>query len=351
MSHRLHAFVISLLLCLGATPAALAQEIPLERVKSEAAAALKKQNLPSISVAVWKHGKVEAFALGYADVENKVPATPQTLYRLASISKPITAVAALELARQHKLDLDAPAQKYCTAFSEHPEVTARELLSHRAGVPHYKNDAAAENTHHFNLLSDAVKNFAAEPLVFPAGSGFHYTSYGFTVLGCEIEGASGVSYEHFVHEKVFHPLHMHVTVVDNAHVPAESKAHFYSLKSGKIVAAHPLDTSDRLPGGGWLSTPTEMVRFASGVHELLGEEWTRRMWTDTAKPGEKEHYGMGWFLLKVKGHEAAAHAGGQLGTSTYLLRVPELDLAIAVFTNRDGADMGTVARKMAEMVQ
>ncbi|MDR3754306.1 MAG: serine hydrolase [Terracidiphilus sp.] len=344
-----HIAILFLILALT-VPAASAQSIPLEQFKSMAAEAMQQQTLPGISVAVWQHGKLEAFALGYADVEGKVPATPQTLYRLASISKPITAVAVLELAKQHKLDLDAPAEKYCPAFPAHPEVTARELLSHRSGVPHYKNDAAAENTRHFNSLDDAVKNFAAEPLVFPAGSGFHYTSYGFTVLGCEIEGASGESYESYVREHLFHPLHMSAQV-DDAHIEAEAHLHFYSLKNGKLVMAHPLDTSDRLPGGGWLSTPTELVRFAAGVRALLGEEWSRRMWTDTAKPGEKEHYGMGWFLLKLGPHDAVAHSGGQLGTSTYLLEIPSRDTAIAVFTNRDGADMGKVARKMAERME
>ncbi len=350
MIRGLRGVAVSSLIFILSTASALAQSIPLDKLKAEAAAAMQAQTLPSISVAVWKHGKTEAFALGYANVENKVPATPQSLYRLASISKPITAVAVLELAKQHKIDLDAPAEKYCPAFTTHPEVTARQLLSHRSGVSHYTSDAAAENTRHFDSLNDAVKNFAAEPLVFPAGSGYQYSSYGFTVLGCEIEGASGKGYETFVREKVFKPLHISAQV-DDARVSADAKVHFYSLKDGKLVAAHALDTSDRLPGGGWLSTPTELVRFASRVRGLLGNEWTTRMWTDTAKPGEKEHYGMGWFLSGIGDRAVVMHGGGQLGTTTFLLEMPQIDVAVAVFTNRDGADMGVVARKMAEMVE
>lgn len=339
--------VATVLLALGAQ--AQQRLVSLPELKAEARTVVKAQNLPGISVAIYRGGSgIVAFAVGYADIEKKIPATPKLLYRLASISKPITAVAVAELAAEGKLDLDKPAQQYCPAFSGHPEVTTRELLSHRSGVHHYKSPATAQNTIHYASLNDAVMSFAGDPLEFPAGTRFQYSSYGFTVLGCEIEGASGQSYEAFVRQRVLAPADMHDTDVDDARVAAEAKVAFYSLQETKLVRAALLDTSDRLPGGGWLSTPTDMVKFASSVRGLLGPDWTRRMWTESTKAGEPMHYGLGWVLASIAGHNAVEHTGGQAGTSTSLILIPDADLAVAVFTNRDGADMTKVSHRIVE---
>ncbi len=339
---------------LGAASMSFAQEATapawLAEVKSQAAEAMKAQTLPSISVAVWNDGHFEAFALGWADVEQKLPATPESLYRLASISKPITAVAVMRLAQTNQLGLDARAELFCPAFTGHPEVTARMLLGHRSGVHHYKSGDAAQNTHHFATMDDAVRNFAADPLEFPAGRQQLYTSYGFTVLGCEVAGASGMEYARYVERKVLHPLHMQQTIVDDESVEQPGRVRFYTLKDGHLAPAHALDTSDRLPGGGWLSTPTEMVEFASGVEHLLGPEWTRLMWRETSHPGDHLRYALGWELGSAEGEFMVAHGGSQAGTSTFLLLVPKRKVAVAVFTNRDGADVREVAKKMAETI-
>jgi CubicO group peptidase (beta-lactamase class C family) len=334
-----------------AIPAQAQQKpLPLADLKAEASAAMKAQNLPGISVAVYRDGSgILAFSVGYADIEKKIPATPKLRYRLASISKPITAVAVMELAAEGKLDLDKPAQQYCAAFKGHPEVTARELLSHRSGVHHYKSPATEINTIRYASLSEAVASFTGDPLEFPAGTRFQYSSYGFTVLGCEIEGASGKSYETFVRERVIAPADMHDTAVDDAQVAAETKVTFYSLHGTKLVHAAPLDTSDRLPGGGWLSTPTDMVKFASVVMSkgLLDEKWKRIMWSEKTLPGDPMHYALGWAVGAIGDHFMAEHAGGQSGTSTSLVVIPDAHLAVAVFTNRDKADMTSVSHHIA----
>ena len=339
---------------LGMASMSYAQDVAapawLSEVRGEAEAAMQAQTLPSISVAVWSEGQVSSFAMGWADVEHKVPATPESLYRLASISKPITAVAVMRLAQSYRLGLDARAEIFCPAFNGHPEVTARMLLGHRSGVHHYKSDDAAQNTRHFATINDAVRNFAADPLEFTAGRHQLYSSYGFTVLGCEVEGASGTDYARYVQHKVLRPLHMKRTIVDDERVEQPDRVQFYTLKDGKLAPAHALDTSDRLPGGGWLSTPSEMVEFASGVEHLLGPEWTHLMWRETSRPGEKMHYALGWELGTVEGEFMVAHGGSQAGTSTYLMLVPKRKVAIAVFTNRDGADVHAVANKMAEAI-
>jgi CubicO group peptidase (beta-lactamase class C family) len=310
---------------------------------------MKAQQAPGISVAIFRGGgALVSLARGEANLEKHTPATPETLYRIASVSKPLTAVAVLQLAAAGKLDLDAPAQRYCPVFTRHPEVTARMLLGHRSGIHHYKDDETAFNTWHFKSLTDAVKNFASDPLEFKAGEKFLYSSYGYTLLGCEIEGASGQRYADYVREHILAPAKMTHTVVDDSLAPEAAKAKFYSLTDGHLAPARKLDSSDRLPGGGWLSTPTDMVKFASSVEGLLGPEWTRTLWTETTRRGENEHYALGWGISELNGHPVAQHSGGQSGTSTALVYLPNEDIAVAVFINRDGADAMKVAHEIVE---
>jgi CubicO group peptidase (beta-lactamase class C family) len=351
---RLRISVLAIAMILLLEAGAPAQQSALKKgefsaLETELARVVQTEHLPSLSIAILRDGKmVYANAFGYADVEKQTLATTHTLYRLASISKLLTAVAALQLAAANQLDLDKSAQQYCPVFDRHPEVTARELLSHRSGVDHYESDTAA-TTVHFANLSEAVKSFANDPLLFEAGKRFQYGSYGFTVLGCEIEGASQDRYEDYVIKHVLTPAKMGQTVVDDSQVSSDAKAAFYSPNNKELLRTAPLDTSDRLPGGGWLSTPTDMVQFARAVmsHELLNGKWTSRMWTETTKPGEPMHYGLGWMLGLVGTHTIVGHAGGQAGTSTSLVLVPDAHLAVAVFSNRDGADMTRLSQKVA----
>jgi CubicO group peptidase (beta-lactamase class C family) len=149
-----------------------------------------------------------------ADLENSVPVTPQTLFRLASISKPITATAAMQLWEQGKLEIEAPIQKYCPAFpqKEFP-ISTRQLMSHLGGIRHYRPDPKDEietnNTKHFDdPIAGGIQFFANDPLIAKPGTKFHYSTQGFTLVGCAIEGASGKKYVDYVQENIFKPAGM-----------------------------------------------------------------------------------------------------------------------------------------------
>src|SRR3954447_10287789 len=168
-----------------------------------------KTQAPAVTVAVAVDGKITySKAFGMADVENDVKATPETLIRTGSIAKPITAAAAMTLVEAGKLDLDAPVQKYCPAFPQKQwAITTRELLTHPSGIRHYK-EGEIESTKHYNSMSDGFTIFAADPLLFEPGTKFSYSTYGYTVAGCVIEGASGEKYFDYVREHVLLPAGM-----------------------------------------------------------------------------------------------------------------------------------------------
>jgi CubicO group peptidase (beta-lactamase class C family) len=164
-------------------------EIDPGRVETLAKKTLSREHIPGMSVSVITDGEIVfSRAYGLADVENNVPATPASEFRTASIAKPMTAIAAMQLAREGKLDLDAPVQQYCPAFPTKRSaagkdwpVTTRELLAHRAGVRWYANDTEAKNAKHYDNLNQAIAVFGNDSLLFEPGTDFRYSSYGYVL--------------------------------------------------------------------------------------------------------------------------------------------------------------------------
>ena len=176
---------------------------------------MSANSVPGIAAAAVVNGEeVWSEGFGMADLENSVPVTPQTLFRLASISKPITATAAMHLWEQGKLDIEAPIQKYCPAFPQKESpITTRQLMAHLGGIRHYKPDPKEDleinNTKHFDdPIAGGIQFFANDPLVGKPGTKFHYSTQGFTLVGCAIEGASGKKYVDYVHDNIFVPAGM-----------------------------------------------------------------------------------------------------------------------------------------------
>jgi CubicO group peptidase (beta-lactamase class C family) len=156
--------------------------------------------VPGASFAIGLNGQIAwSEGFGFADLENHVKASPDTAYRTASIGKAMTATASLQLAEQHKLDLDVPIQKYCSRYPEKKwPVTARDLISHTSGIRHYEGpnvDAELFNTRHYDHVSDSIDLIKDDPLKQQPGEDMLYTTWGYVVLGCVLEGASSRSTE------------------------------------------------------------------------------------------------------------------------------------------------------------
>ena len=317
---------------------------------------MKRQQLPAVTVAVAQDGRiVYSKAFGMADLENSVPATTETLIRTGSLAKPITAAAAMTLAEAGRLDLDAPVQKYCPAFPQKPwPVTTRELLTHTSGIRHYK-EGEIESTRHFRNMSDGFSIFAADPLLFQPGTKFSYTTYGYTVLGCVIEGASGEKYYDYLREHVLAPAGMTHTFVDDAFAIIPHRARGYQKISGQLKNAGLMDSSYKIPGGGLTMTAEDFVRFAVALMDgrVVKPQTLAAMWTPTNLPGLQDGkpstYGMGFVALAVGGEHNIAHGGSQQGTSTYMEVVPERRFAVAVFINQDDADPFAVVRQLLDL--
>ena len=342
-----------ILLLLAAAHTAAAQSAApaagLDQIVSEA---MRAQQIPAVTVAVMTADRVSySRAFGTADLENSLPATPETLIRTGSIAKPITAVAAMTLVEARKLDLDAPVQSYCAPFPPKQwPVTTRELLSHTAGIRHYL-PGEPEHTSHYQWMADGFALFAADPLLFRPGSAYSYSTYGYTVAGCAIEGASGARFQDYVEEHVLRRAGMTHTFVDNVFEIVPHRARGYQLIDGKVKNSVLMDSSYKIPGGGYVSTAEDLVRFAQALLDgrLLKPATLKEMWTATAVSA-RNPYGLGFAL--PEGGRFVLHTGGQSGTSTELFIIPETHSAIAVLANLEHADLRELVRAIAvEMKQ
>ena len=300
--------------------------------------------VPGLAVAVVENGEYEwGSGFGSADLENNAPASEHTLFRLGSISKSLTATAAMQLWERGKLDLDTPVQKYCASFPQKQwPITARQIMGHLAGIRHYKSDSQDDpevgNTKHFeNPIQAGLDFFKDDALLSEPGKQFHYSTQGYTVVGCVIEGISGSRYVDFVRQNVLLPAGMRHTQADNRFAVIPHRTRFYQkTESGEVQNADFLDSSYKIPGGGWLSSAEDMAKFAVAIlHDKLMRRATRNLMWTPLKPsdGSKDHYALGWGTGDEDGIATVGHSGGQQGTSTNFLIAPDQGAAVAVLTN------------------
>ncbi len=319
---------------------------------------MKRQQMPAVTVAIARDGRIiYSKAFGTADLENNIPATTETLIRTGSLAKPITAAAAMTLVDAGKLDLDAPIQKYCPAFPQKQwTVTTRQLLTHTSGVRHYKA-GEIESTKHFGSMSDGFTIFAAEPLLFEPGTKFNYSTYGYTVLGCVIEGASGQKYYDYLREHVLAPAGMTHTFVDDVYAIIQHRARGYQKMFGQTKNAGLMDSSYKIPGGGLVMTAEDFVRFQMALMDgkIVKPETLAAMWTPTKLPGlqggQPSIYGMGFGVVIVNGERYVTHSGSQQGTRTDMGIVPDKRFAFAAFINDSDADPSSILRQILNIFQ
>ena len=170
-----------------------------------------------LAVAIALDGKiVYAKGFGFSDLENQVPFTAQTVSRIGSVSKTFTALSVMQLVEQGKINLDAEVQTYVPSFpKKQAPITIRQLLGHQGGIRHYNGNEMLSNVRYTDVES-ALAIFKDDPLVAKPGMEFHYSTQGFTLVGCVIEGASGNNYVDYMSEQVFTPADMSATQPDHS---------------------------------------------------------------------------------------------------------------------------------------
>jgi CubicO group peptidase (beta-lactamase class C family) len=320
----------------------------IDSARAVAAQLVSERRLPGLSVAVAVDGEIiwsEGF--GFADVENRVPVTPLTRFRIASISKPVTAAALGLLIEQGRLDLDAPVQRYVPSFPQKPwPITTRLLAGHLAGIRHYDGNEF-ESAIAYPSVTAALAVFANDSLRHQPGTRYAYSSYGWNLVSAVIEGAAQENFLRYMRDRVFTPLGMRHTVAEHPDSIIPYRARFYQRgRDGQLVNAPYVDNSVKWAGGGFMSTAEDLVRFGSAHLQpgfLKAETLALLHTSQKTSAGSETGYGIGWSVGRDStGRRTVGHSGGAVGGNTYLLLLPDQRIVVALLANTSNA--GTSAR-------
>ena len=286
----------------------------------------------------WQHGE------GYSNLKDKVAFDTTTITRIASITKPMTAIAIMQLYESGKLELDIPIQTYLPTFpkKKNGEITIRHLLQHSSGIDAYKNKKEQENKKKYKSFADAVSIFKDRKLISTPGEEFNYTTYGYVVLGQIIEVVSGTSYESYMQANIWDKANMSSTGIEVEGKSIPNKTMIYHRNSkGKIKEAKLTNLSDRVSGGGIYSTVSDLLKFGDAViNNTLIKPSTFNMMTENPNiKTEGNAYGLGWYLYGKNPNygDVYGHSGTQTGASTFLMILPEQKTSIVVLANTSGA--------------
>jgi len=329
---------------------------PVVSAANSLSSEMSRLGIPGLSLAVAEAGQVRHEAgFGFADVENQVPARPETVYRLASVSKPMTAVAVMKLAQDGRLNLDAPVTRYCPEFPEKPwPVTSRQLLCHQGGVRWYRADEQPM-TRRFTSLAEGLALFADDELAFEPGTKVLYSTYGYTLLGCAAAHAAGQAFLPLLQETVFAPAGMTATRVDDVRGLIPNRAQGYVRDgSGQLVNSALADMSYKVPGGGLCGTAPDVARFGSALlsGQLVTKETLRQMLTrQKTRGGRATGYGLGLAVGTRGSKREAWHQGGRERVSTVLYLRTDGEWAVALLTNLEKVQphLLDLARRVADL--
>lgn len=311
------------------------------------------QQITGMSIAV-VHGDFRwSRGFGFADVENRVPATAESSYRMGSVSKPMTAAAVLKLVDEGKIDLDAPVQTYVPYFPRKQHaVTIRQLLSHQGGISHYRDHDKEGRIKVPMNTREAIAIFSDWDLVNEPGTKYSYTSYGYNLLGAVVEEVSKQPFGTYLADNVWKPLGMTSTGMDDPRAIVMYRVAGYVIDEGKLRRSEYVDISSRFGGGGTRSTVNDMVRLFEGLSEgkVLKPETRELAWSRTpTRDGTPTNYGLGFSIADYKGSKVIFHNGAQQETRTSLMTVPGEKFALALATNLENAQLKPFADKIMEI--
>lgn len=342
----------SSVLLLSLTAAAFAQPSDFNAKADSHIAAYVQQNRFQGAALVAKGGKILlSKGYGLANEEHDIPNKPNTKFRLGSITKQFTAVSILQLQEQGKLNVQDPVSKYIPDSPEAwKKVTIHHLLSHTGGVPSYTSSADyGKRMRESSKPLDFIARFKEKPLDFEPGSKFNYSNSGYFLLGVIIEQVSGKSYETYLRENIFSKLDMQDSGYDWDSTILRNRAAAYDRgPDGKYRNAPFLDMGQPYSAGSLYSTVEDLYRWDRALYT---EKVISRKSLDAAWTPVLNNYGYGWIMGKVAGeHRVITHGGGINGFSTAMIRLPEDDAFVAVFSNHESPDTGRIGMELARML-
>ena len=302
------------------------------------------------TVLVARDGK-PIFSKGYgmANQEWDIPNTPQTAFRLGSITKQFTSAAIMLLQERGKLSTTDPVCKYiseCPAAWE--PITIRHVLTHTSGIPNYTDSPDFAKKAILPIaVNDLLADYKSKPLDFAPGEKFNYSNSGYHLLGLIVEKASGKSYKDFLHENIFTPLGLKDTGYDSHENIIKHRAAGYKRNGDGFVNAAYMDMLIPYAAGALYSTTEDLLKWEQALYteKLLTKKSLDEMFTPA-----KGTYAYGWNVGKRNNRNSISHGGGIYGFATQLARYPDDRVTVIVLSNVEGASAGAIANNLSAIV-
>ena len=261
------------------------------------------QRVPGLAITVRKNNAVFfEKGYGYADVEQQIPIDPQnTIFRIASVSKPIAAAALATMVEDGQMDLDASIYKFLPYFPKKKfDITVRQLAGHTAGIRGYRGGEYGLNRPMAN--KEALALFQEDDLLFEPGKGFQYTSFDWVLISLAMQEVSGIPFADYVQEKILGPYGLKNTLPE---IPGELPPNcttFYSRGKLGYRMAIPVNNTYKLAGGGYLSTSADIALFGQVYLDAKFREnkIQSQFLTSGIINGTPTYYGLGWQVTQDK---------------------------------------------------
>ncbi|MEM8931237.1 MAG: serine hydrolase domain-containing protein, partial [Acidobacteriota bacterium] len=345
------------------TSAASTGDAALVEALDTAFAATYPADSPGASVLV-RRGDTVLLKRGYgsASLELDVPLAPESVFRIGSVTKQFTAVGILMLIEDGKLRLD---QTLAEALPDYPgehatQVTIEHLLTHTSGIPSYTDDADFwPNARDDHSHDEMFAYFADDALQFDPGSAWKYNNSGYYLLGAIIETASGTSYGDFLRQRIFRPLGMSSTFVDEPGRLIRHRVQGYQPDpTSGFRTAEPISMTCPGAAGAMVSTVEDLDRWNRALdgETLVPRKWLDRAWTPyRLSTGEATDYGYGWLVgthhgVDGRAHRVIEHGGGIHGFTTHALRLPDDQIFVTVLSNGHPSPPNRATRIAASLV-
>jgi CubicO group peptidase (beta-lactamase class C family) len=340
---------------LSITALGLAQNSVSQRLDQIAATELQRQHIPGMAIAAVRDGRiVYSKGFGVTSAESKTPVAPDTLFRVASMTKVLVATAAMSLADQGRLRLDAPVGNY--VYGLNPQIgqlTAHRLMSHTSGL---RDEAVSFGPHDEEALGRAISSWNGSMLFTEPGKIFSYSNPGYALMGRVIEVIRGNPFADVMDEMVFQPLGMKSTTFRPTMAMTFPLALGHTA-NGSVSRPMP-DYVPNWPAGFLFSTVNDYGRFVAAFLNdgMLDDRqvFPASVLAALAQPRARlpgahgVQYGYGLYIEQDKGFPVLAHGGTIQGYTSAVVMAPGFKTGVVVMANRDGADTSSVADKLLE---
>ena len=263
--------------------------------------------ISGLSLAVVKDGEsIKTRGYGFANIELQVPASEASIYQIASVTKQFTATAVMILVEEHKIGLDDKITQYLSNLPlDWQSITIRHLLTHTSGIVSYTSLPEWDRNLYPISKEEIMKLVAKYPLNFQPGNAWDYNNTGYFLLGMIIEKVSGQSYSGFLKERIFTPLNMKDTRVNDLNSLIKNRTSGYE-RTSRLINARDSDPSWGYAAGALISTVTDLTKWDAALYteKILKRHSLEQMWTPVIlNNGETFPYGFGWAINKINGHK------------------------------------------------